>query len=184
MKWRYLILLFALGALCVIGLFKLNKDILLLWSANTIHVTADQPLNKEKVKIEFGISVNTINRETDEDLFFNREKYSVLFDGKEKEEMINDYGENDFLITYNNEYYLSFRQFKLNRRKQHDYYFHFFEKRDSVFVQVDIKGAYALSFERPMIRIAQAYEYRCNGKIDSTKVMYNGVELNPIRNKD
>jgi hypothetical protein len=174
MKWKYLILLLALGALCVIGLFNLNKDILLLWGANTIHVTADQPLNKEKVKIEFGISVNTINRE----------KYSVLFDGKDKEEMINDYGENDFLITYNNEYYLSFRQFKLNRRKQHDYYFHFFEKRDSVFVLVDIKGSYALSFERPMIKIAQAHEYRCNGKIDSTKVMYNGVDLNPIRNKD
>jgi hypothetical protein len=160
-----------------IGLWKLNKDFLLLWYSNSINVTTDNPLSINKVKIEFGISVNTISRSTDLDLFKNREKYTVLFDGNRKENMINDYGENDFLLTYDNKYYISFRQFKFNRRHQHDYNFHFFQKNGKLSVRADIKGEDEMNFERQMIEIRLADKFRCNTTIDSTKTIYNMVEL-------
>jgi hypothetical protein len=160
-----------------LGLWKFNKDFLLLWNSNSIKVTTDNSLTPKKVKIEFGISVNTISRSTDTDLFNRREKYTVLFDGESKDEMINDYGENDFLITYDNKYYFSFRQFKFNRRHQHDYNFNFFQKDNKVFIQADIKGQDAMKFERPMLDISSADKYRCNVPVDSAGVIYNMIEL-------
>jgi hypothetical protein len=178
MKKRTLIIsglvILILGGL---GLWKINKDYYAIWDNNSIRVTADEPLTPDKVKIEFGISVNTINRSTDEDLFNRREKYTVLFDGKIKDNMINDYGENDFLITYDNKYYFSFRQFKLNRSHQHDYNFHFFQKDNKVFIRADIKGQDAMKFERPMLDISLAEKYRCNVPVDSAGVIYNMIEL-------
>lgn len=168
------LLILFLGGL---GLWKLNKDFLLLWSSNTINVTADQPLTPNKVKIEFGVSVNSINRPTDADLFEHREKYNVLFDGRQKDNMVNEYGENDFLITYDNKYYLSFRQFKFNRRHQHDYNFHFSQQDNKVFMTVDIQGEDAMKFERPLLDISLADKYRCNVPVDSAGVVYNMIEL-------
>ena len=167
-------LILLLGGL---GLWKLNKDFLLLWSSNTISVTADQPLTTDKVKIEFGVSVNSINRPTDTDLFEHREKYNVLFDGRQRDNMVNEYGENDFLITYDNKYYLSFRQFKFNRRHQHDYNFHFSQQDNKVFMTVDIQGEDAMKFERPLLDISLADKYRCNVLVDSAGVVYNMIEL-------
>lgn len=155
--------------LCGIGIFKFNERFLLFWDSNSIKVTADNPLITDKVKIEFGISVNTISRITDKDLFERREKYTVLFDGEKEEKMSNDYGENDFLITYDNKYYLSFRQFKFNRRHQHDYNFHFYKKDNKIFVQANIKGKDAMKFERPMLEINLADKYRCNVPVDSAE---------------
>lgn len=168
------LLILVIGGL---GLWKFNKDFLLLWDSNSINVTADSPLTADKVKIEFGISVNTINRSTDSDLFDSREKYIVLYEGKTKDNMINDYGENDFLITYDNKYYFSFRQFKFNRRHQHDYNFHFFQADNKIFIRADIKGQDAMKFERPMLDISLANKYRCNVPVDSAGVIYNMIEL-------
>lgn len=151
------ILILVLGGL---GLNKINKNHYAIWNANSIHVTTDRSLRSDKVKIEFGISVNTINRSTDEDLFRNRAKYTVLYDGTTQNNMINDYGENDFLITYDKKFYFSFRQFKLNRSHQHDYNFHFFQKDNKIFIRLDIKGRDTMKFERPMLEIRFADKFR------------------------
>lgn len=178
MKKRTLIISgFVVLILGGLGLWKINKDHYVIWNANSVSVTTDQPLNSDKVKIEFGISVNTISRSTDEDLFRRREKYTVLYDAKTKDDMINDYGENDFLITYDNKYYFSFRQFKFNRSHQHDYSFHFFQKDDKIFIGADIEGQDAMEFERPMLDINLANTYRCNVPVDSAGVIYNMIEL-------
>lgn len=161
----------------ILGIIKLNNDFLLLWNSNKINVETESPLTKDKVKIEFGISVNTINRSTDADLFKNREKYRVLYDGADKNEMINDYGENDFLITYDNKYYFSFRQYKFNYRHQHEYNFHFFQKENKVFIRADIKGKDAMKFERSMLEIDLIDKYRCNTPVDSVGIIYNMIEL-------
>ena len=167
-------LILILGGLVV---WKINKDYYAIWDNNSINVTTDAHLNLDKVKIEFGISVNTISRATDEDLFSRREKYIVLFDGIPQDNMINDYGENDFLITYDNQYYFSFRQFKFNRNHQHDYNFHLFQKDNKLFIRADIKGKDAMKFERPMLEINLADKYRCNVPVDSAGVIYNMIEL-------
>lgn len=82
-----------------------QQNIYPFWNANVFNISAEQPLNKEKIKIYFGVSVNTINRDNDLDLFNNMQKYTILYNGIESKEMINEYGENDFLITYEDSYY-------------------------------------------------------------------------------
>lgn len=163
------------------GLFKFNKNIVPLWNANSVTVTADYPLTAEKVKVEFGVSVNSINRTNDLSLFKNRDKYIVLYDDGTKESVFNEYGENDFLITYNNQYYLSFRQFKRNRSHQHNFNFYFYQKDNKPFVKVDIKGRDAMRFERPLIEISKAANYVCNTPIDSASGIYNMIELEKKR---
>ncbi|EMM4086231.1 hypothetical protein WAC87_004262 [Shigella flexneri] len=139
------------------SLYSCNKNFLLLWNSNNINVDVKDSISKEKIKIEFGISVNTINRETDAELFADRDKYIVLFDGNLKNKMINEYGENDFLITYDERCYLSFRQFKTNRRHQHDYYFDFFNNNGDIFVTVEIKGENPLKFTRGLNDMRQQF---------------------------
>ena len=108
---KILVILSFLLILGFVGLLKVNKDFLLLWNVNSLHVKTEKPLDKGKVTIKFGWS--SINRKTDEELFsdFDRAGSLLLFDnGSPQNEMPNEYGENDFLITYDNTYYLSFSQ--------------------------------------------------------------------------
>jgi hypothetical protein len=146
---------FIVVALGAFVLWKMN-DYFLWVGTNSLTVSAGDPLTTDRVKIEFGVSVNTINRLSDAELFADREKYTILYDGKFKNIMADDYGENDYLLSYDDQYYLSFRHFKTNRRNQHDYYFHLFSKNDAVFVRVEIKGKNPMRFERPMLDIALA----------------------------
>lgn len=160
-----------------LGLWRWTQSQLHLWNSNSITVTTNSSLSLGDVKVEFGISVNTIGRLTDADLFDHREKYTVLFDGKYKEPIVNEYGENDFLITYDNKLYFSFRHFKTNRRHQHDYSIHLFQRDGKTFVRVDIRGDNAMKFERPLLDIDLAESYRCNVPVDSAGIIYNMIEL-------
>jgi hypothetical protein len=149
---------------------------------NEITVTTDEQLSADKVKIEFGLHANTINRKNDIDLFKNRSKYTVVYDGGSRKKMETDYGENDFLITYDNTYYFSFRQFiqtdfKGGYPDDHKYSFHFSSKNKQVYLKVDIAGESPMSFERPMNLISNAEFLRCNAPIDSSKTIYNMIEL-------
>ncbi|QJU26473.1 hypothetical protein [Escherichia coli] len=172
MRYKKVMLLLLTVILCLTGLYSCNKNFLLLWDANNIYVSTKNNIDKDKVKIEFGISVNTINRETDAELFADRDKYTVLFDGSLKSKMINEYGENDFLITYDDRCYLSFRQFKTNRRHQHDYYFYFFNKDGNVFVTVEIKGENPLKFTRSLNDMRQQFSpFRKGSTSHSCKVI-------------
>lgn len=157
MRHKKIMLFFFTVILCLTGLYSCNKNFLLFWNANNIYVSTRNNIDKDKVKIEFGVSVNTINRETDAELFADRDKYSVLFEGNLKNKMVNGYGENDFLITYDERCYLSFRQFKTNRRHQHDYYFNFFNNNGDIFVTVEIKGENPLKFTRSLNDMRQQF---------------------------
>lgn len=161
----------------IFGLIYLNKSLLLIWNSNKVQINVENELSKNKVKIEHGISVNTINRANDLDLFKDREKYTVVFDGKQRRKIENEYGENDFLITYNDEFYLSFRQFKFNRRHQHNYKFKFKKSKNFPIVEVDIKGKDGMNFSREMIKVEDAEKYVCNTPIDSAGTIYNMIEL-------
>ena len=91
--------------------------------------------------------------------------------------MFNEYGENDFLITYDDIYYFSFRQFKTSTRNQHDYSFYFYENNDTVYIKADIVGISNMKFVRPMNLISNASKLKCNGNIDKNKTTYNMIEM-------
>ncbi|MCF2875928.1 MULTISPECIES: hypothetical protein [unclassified Tenacibaculum] len=177
----WIIFLSIIGFL-IMGVFillKQSNDFLMLWNSNKVHVETENSLTKEKVKIEFGISVNTINRENDLELFFDRGKYIIIYNsGRNLNTIINEYGENDFLITYNNEFYYSFRHFKSNRRHQHLYNFKFSKQANDIILNVEIVGTNEMAFERKMLKIKEADMHICSTPIDSAGTVYNMIELN------
>jgi hypothetical protein len=145
---------------------------------NTIQVSAQPPLNKEKITIFFGISVNTISRKNDTELFSDLKKYTTLYQsGRLKDPFINEYGENDFMIVYDDKYYFSFRQFKTNRNANHTYKFDFKEDNGIPSIRVKITGLNGTLFERPMNKIEDAEKLRCNTPVDSAGYIYNMIEL-------
>ena len=136
------------------GLIFLNyNNHIQLWNLNAIIVTVDKPLTSDKIKIEYGVNANYYNRFLIGSIQ-NRDKYYLLlFDGEVKNEVPYEYGENDFLITYDNKYYLTFRHFKTNWKRHHDYSFHFYLKDNRIFIHADIKGFYNETFDKPMLEL-------------------------------
>ena len=161
------IIILSIVGIGIFGLLYLNKNFQWFWSSNPVEVRVEAGLSKSKVKIEHGISVHTIDRVNDSDLFRDRKKSFIVFDGQPKEKIENEYGGNDFLITYQDEYYLSFRQLKLNRRHQHEYKFSFKGSEEDPIVQIEIEGIDGMSFERKMIRIEDAEKYIWSEPIDT-----------------
>jgi len=176
------LLILVLSGLAYYYLIVVNGDILRLDNGNTVKVTTDKNLINDKVKIEFGLSVNKIDRKNDVDLFTNKLKYTTVYNGGSSRKIKTDFGENDFLITYDDKYYLSFRQFIESDFSggypvDNYYSFYFFLKDKQLNVKVDITGDSPMTFERPMNLISNAELLRCNLPIDSTKTIFNMIEL-------
>lgn len=74
---------------------------------NQITVIIRDGLLNDKVEIRNGLT--SINRENDLDLFSRNLK--MIFIGSDKENLETNFGENDFLIIYDDAYYYSFRHF-------------------------------------------------------------------------
>ncbi len=123
----------------LLGLKWLNKDFLLWWNVNEIIVKVDKPLTREKVKI-------TVK-------YPSLSSQQILFDTDNKETLSNKYGENDFIITYNNEFKATFRHFKFNRRHQHRYHFHLAKITQGILLGVRIDGVDKKEFQIEMSKI-------------------------------
>ena len=155
-----------------------NRNVYIIWNTNEIEVSTPNTEDFEKVKIYYGASVNSINRENDTLLFSNMEKYILLFDkGKVKTKLPNEYGENDFLVTYNDQYYFSFRQFKFNRNHEHKYKFKIETENKLPHLYVEIKGEDGMKFDKAMLSISEAINNVCNTPIDSAGFIYNMIDL-------
>lgn len=68
-----------------------------------------------------------------------------IFDGKMKYEVLNGYGENDWLFNYKDSLYASFRHFKTNRNDKHKYNINFFTKNDVIYANVSVNGVSSLN---------------------------------------
>ena len=158
----------------LIGFYIFNKHFKLV-DLSTISVSTDNGLSKGKVKIRRGFY--SINRKNDEELFSKNNSDRIIYDGMQSGLLKTDYGENDFLITYADQYYFQFRHFIFNSRNQHSYNFTLFKQQDTIFIKADIKGEDKMQFARPMQLISNAKLLRCNVPIDSNKVIYNMTEL-------
>ena len=161
-----------------------NEGLIRIYNGNEVTVITDSNLSAYKVKIEYGVSINSINRENDLELFDKTKKYTTLYNGGNKNRPQTEFGENDFLLIYDDTYYLSFRQFiktdfKSDFPPNHTYSFRFFQKENKLFVKVKIDGEEKMDFERPLIEKRFASIYRCNVPVDSAGVMFNMIEHTP-----
>jgi hypothetical protein len=115
-------------------LLKVNHDVYAFWNINKVEVNTIAPLSADKVKIRWQ----------------NGNQDITVFDGKPTNSIPNEYGENDFGLSYDNSHELQFRQFKFNRHHQHSYSFMFFKKGDSIMVYTEIVGQDGQGFLAPM----------------------------------
>ena len=174
MKKKLIIATVILVTIGVIGFYFFNRNFKLV-DLSTISVSTDNDLSKSNVQIKRGFY--SIDRKNDQELFLNDNGDRTVYDGMQNGLLNTDYGENDFLITYDNKYYFQFRHFIFNSNNQHSYNFSLFKKKDSIYVKADIKGEDKMQFTRPMRLISNAKFLRCNVPIDSNKVIYNMTEL-------
>lgn len=174
MKKKLIIATVLLVTIGAIGFYLFNKHFKLV-DLSTISVSTDNELSKRKVEIRRGFY--SINRKNDQELFLNDNADRTVYYGMQNGLLKTDYGENDFLITYDNQYYFQFRHFIFNRNNQHSYNFSVFKKQDSIYIKADIKGKDEMQFTRPMNLISKANLLRCNVPIDSNNVIYNMTEL-------
>ena len=146
-----------------------------LFSHNSIEVTVDKPLYTQKIKIQKGHW--TINRTSDKILFESSSDNEIVYNNSSSFNINSDYGENDFLVTYDEKYYYQFRHFIFNRRHYHDYHFHFSEVDGKVKLSVNIDGADGMEFEKNMNLISNAGGMKTNVPKEKAGTIYNMKEL-------
>ena len=177
MKRKLVIVLIIIVTAGMTGFYLFNRQLKLV-DLSTISVSTENDLSKGKVIIKRGFY--SINRKNDQELFSKDNNHRIVYDGMQNGLLKTDYGENDFLITYDDKYYFQFRHFIFNSNNQHSYDFTIFKQQDTIYVKADIQGEDNMQFERPMHRISDAKLLRCNVPIDSSKVIYNMTELEEL----
>jgi hypothetical protein len=128
--------------------------------SNKIMVTVDNSLSVDKVKIEKGFY--SINSGSDQNLVkIGLDKVVFLKTPSDGFETI--CGENDFYVTYDNEYYTIVRHFIPNDfydgiTKPHTYNFNFRKQADKIKLSVDIVGQDGEKFEKQLEHVSNANE--------------------------
>lgn len=179
-KIKRSLILSLIGLIGFLTIHHLDKEFSIgLFSHNIVNVTAEKPLIIDKVKIINGNY--TINRENDLILFDDSDG-QIIFDQRIRSKIPNQYGENDFLVTYDNKYYYQFRQFKTNNWHQHDYNFHFKQMQNQIKLKIEIHGPDGMKFEKTMNQIVNAKNLKTNVPKDRAGGIYNMKELE-IREK-
>ena len=166
------LIIFSVLLVLVIAFFQLNKTIKLI-DYSSIKVESKNGLQIEKVEIHQGYF--SINRKDDSELF-NYKNPKIVFDGKETNLIETKYGENDFIIIYDNKYYFQFRNFVYNDNDSVNYNFTLSKKENVVYVKVQI-GDNNRIFERKMHLISEADKYVCNTLKNNAHGSYNGIEF-------
>lgn len=146
-----------------------------LFSHNSIEVTAEGDLDSKKIVVRKGLY--SINRNSDEDLFNGTFQDEIVFKDENSWGLATDYGENDFLIIYDDEYYYQFRHFIFNRQHSHDYKFHLIEQDKGITLSVSIEGKDGMKFTRKMNRISEISKLKTNVPIEDAGTIYNMKEL-------
>lgn len=106
----------------------------------------------------------------------------VIYNGRKSKRIKTDYGENDFLINYENKYYYKFRHFIENNNFQHDYYFRLSKREEKIYVDVHIEGPNKLNFIEPLIPMNQKVgdsKQRCT--LQKIKTAFREVKTNLYR---
>lgn len=127
---KILLLLLVLVSLCLVSVLFIPKNTpiaVIFLNKNTLNVNVQEGLNEKKVSLAL-----TINGTDNENV--------IVFNGRKKCKVPKGYGENDWTLSCDNVYVGSFRHFKTNNWHEHDYYFDFYSKHDSIFCDVKILG--------------------------------------------
>ncbi|WP_316751861.1 hypothetical protein [Pedobacter gandavensis] len=126
---------------------------------NELNVTVDPSLSAEKVKIQLGMHSGNVDS-TDERLI-KEGLNKVVFNGISSSHFDTICGENDFFVTYDNQYYTVLRHFIPNDfydgvPKPHQYNFDFKKVKDGIHLTLKILGPDGEESEIDLAKVAEA----------------------------
>ena len=98
---------------------------------SSLKLNCVSPLKKEDFNIELQV-------------LGNQQPITTVFDGKNQQKIANEYGENDWHISWKDSLFVNFRHFKTNRNDKNEYEFNFYKKNNLICVDVTIKGINSL----------------------------------------
>lgn len=106
--------------------FYFEKQIAQLFKTDMISVKTTNELHIDKVQIK--LADNT----------FNATNYNVAFDGDKKVNLSQGMHENDFIITYNDSLYHTFKHQKNDTKEKHFYDFKLYKKNNQVLLAINV----------------------------------------------
>lgn len=116
-----------ISALSLIAItFYFEKQIAQLFKTDMISVKTTNELHIDKVQIK--LADNT----------FNATNYNVAFDGDKKVNLSQGMHENDFIITYNDSLYHTFKHQKNDTKEKHFYDFKLYKKNNQVLLAINV----------------------------------------------
>lgn len=140
---------------CYLSLWQINRHYYLFRNSNKLNVSTAGIAENDKIRIQFFTAKfncdsatvgNLLNRDDDEVV--------TVYNGEETCRKIpNKYGENFFLVSYDNRFFYCFKHVKLNGHFQHQYSIHVGAANGIMYLSVDIHGPNDLRFSVPMKRI-------------------------------
>ena len=119
MKKKNVVFIVLFAVLLFVGIFLLN--------------------NRNKLTVDFG-NLNPNDFEIQLSLLLSNHSPVIIYKDGVYYDIPNEYGENDWLINYKGQKQCKFRHFKTNRRYTHRYKFAIFEKQDTLYCAIDIRG--------------------------------------------
>ena len=121
MKKKNVVFIVLFAVLLFVGIFLLN--------------------NRNKLTVDFG-NLNPNDFEIQIGLLISDTYHSpvIIYKDGVYYDIPNEYGENDWLIDYKGQKQCTFRHFKTNRRYTHRYKFAIFEKQDTLYCAINIRG--------------------------------------------
>ncbi|MBW6498755.1 MAG: hypothetical protein K0B09_10220 [Bacteroidales bacterium] len=138
---------------------------------NEVIVTVDNSLSSDKVHIEFGFySINSGSDQNLSKIGFDK----VIFSGHPKGDFETICGENDFFVTYDNEYYTILRHFIPNDfydgiPKPHKYNFDFKKYNGKIHLKLNIVGPDGEIIEKELVKVSDANDNIWGRQINKTK---------------
>lgn len=154
-KIKYGVGLFILTVV-IFGFYKLTSN----RSGNEIIVTVDKNLNIDKVKIEFGF----FNSRSGNDLALTKNGLNkTIYKGSKAKDFETICGENDFYLTYDNEYYTVLRHFIPNdfvtgEPQPHKYHFNLVKDNNDIILKLEIIGPDGEEREKKLLPIESSKE--------------------------
>jgi len=174
MKRKFALLIVAIITISlVVGIYKIGIQIGIINANKLIIHTANSLSENEVIIIKSFFSINRIN---DSELFDSYKESDVVYKSENKKTLVTEYGENDFLIIYNQKYYYQFRYFKTDDIKNNKFTFDFSKKDTNIIIQVTIEPK-QMNFEGKMNLTSNAGLFKTNIPIDNAGSNYNMREL-------
>ncbi len=144
MKKIYLI---SIPLLLLISILVLTQERFQFWKSNKFHIEFGKGLDSDSLKIYSGNHSVALSNFSIDNFKNDLNRFTLIYnEGKQISDIKDFYGENDFILLYNERNYLIFRHIKLNDYSKHKYNITLNKRDDKIIAHIKITGTFAIDY--------------------------------------